>query len=112
MVRAETRGRGRAVPAGPVYYLALASFLLGNAAVVYINVLTIRVISGHPGLLVAALLVPAYWVMMSIAAAKAAYQLALKPSYWEKTSHGLSGNAPAAGSTAAAHPTAARSSAA
>lgn len=71
-----------------VYYVALACFILGNAAVVYVNLLTTRVIN-QPGLLGAALLVPAYWVMMSVAAAKAAYQLALKPSYWEKTSHGL-----------------------
>lgn len=89
----------------PVYYLALASFLLGNAAVVYINVLTIRVIN-HPGLLVAALLVPAYWVMMSIAAAKAAYQLALKPSYWEKTSHGLDADRVAAQVHVPTHPAA------
>lgn len=71
-----------------VYYVALACFILGNATVVYVNLLTTRVIN-QPGLLGAALLVPAYWVMMSVAAAKAAYQLALKPSYWEKTSHGL-----------------------
>ena len=37
----------------------------------------------------AALLVPVYWVMMSVAAVKAAYQLVFHPSYWEKTSHGL-----------------------
>jgi len=71
-----------------VYYVALACFILGNAAVVYVNLLTTRVIN-QPGLLGAALLVPAYWVMMSVAAAKAGYQLVFKPSYWEKTSHGL-----------------------
>ena len=75
-----------------VYYLALACFLLGNIAVVYINLLTTRVMN-LPHLLAAAFLVPAYWVMMSIAAAKAAYQLVVKPSYWEKTSHGLLGSA-------------------
>jgi cellulose synthase/poly-beta-1,6-N-acetylglucosamine synthase-like glycosyltransferase len=75
-----------------VYYLALACFLLGNIAVIYINLLTTRVIN-LPHLLGAAFLVPVYWVMMSIAAAKAAYQLVVRPSYWEKTSHGLSGSA-------------------
>lgn len=64
-------------------------FVLGNAVVVYVNVLTTRVI-GRPGLLWSALLVPAYWLMMSIAAVKAGYQLIFNPSYWEKTSHGLS----------------------
>jgi hypothetical protein len=42
------------------------------------------------GLIVPALLIPAYWLMMSIAAYKALWQLITKPFYWEKTSHGLS----------------------
>ena len=37
----------------------------------------------------AALTVPVFWVMMSIAAAKGCYQLVRNPSYWEKTFHGL-----------------------
>ena len=40
-------------------------------------------------LLTAALTVPAFWLMMSIAAAKGLYQLVRNPSYWEKTFHGL-----------------------
>ena len=40
-------------------------------------------------LLVQALLVPVYWVMMSVAAMKALLQLVISPSYWEKTMHGL-----------------------
>ncbi len=36
-----------------------------------------------------ALLSPAYWMLMSIAAWKAAYQLVRRPHYWEKTRHGL-----------------------
>ncbi len=71
-----------------VYYVALTCFVFGNAAVIYVNVLTTQVIN-QPNLLKAGLLVPAYWVMMSIAAVKAAFQLIFKPSYWEKTSHGL-----------------------
>ncbi|WP_298582659.1 glycosyltransferase [uncultured Kocuria sp.] len=71
-----------------VYYFALACFMIGNAAVIYVNLLTTRVIN-KPTLLGAALLVPGYWVMMSVAAVKAAYQLVFNPSYWEKTSHGL-----------------------
>lgn len=38
----------------------------------------------------AALLMPAYWVMMSVAAWRALLQLFLRPSFWEKTEHGLS----------------------
>jgi cellulose synthase/poly-beta-1,6-N-acetylglucosamine synthase-like glycosyltransferase len=71
-----------------VYYLALACFVIGNAAVIYVNALIARVMN-RPALLGAALLVPVYWVMMSVAAVKAAYQLVFQPSYWEKTAHGL-----------------------
>jgi hypothetical protein len=41
------------------------------------------------GLLLAALSVPLFWLMMSIAAAKGAYQMIRQPSFWEKTYHGL-----------------------
>jgi cellulose synthase/poly-beta-1,6-N-acetylglucosamine synthase-like glycosyltransferase len=73
-----------------VYYIALFCFLIGNAAVVYMNLVTTRIM-GRPGLMAAALAVPLYWVMMSAAAAKAVFQLVCTPFYWEKTSHGLSG---------------------
>jgi len=33
--------------------------------------------------------VPFYWVLMSLAAAKAVLQLVRQPTYWEKTTHGL-----------------------
>ncbi|PIE26898.1 MAG: N-acetylglucosaminyltransferase [Micrococcales bacterium] len=75
---------------GWVYYIALICLVGGNAAVVYMNVLTVRV-SDKPELLFAALTTPLYWVMMSLAGVKAAYQLICQPSYWEKTTHGLFG---------------------
>ena len=40
-------------------------------------------------LIIPALTVPAYFAMMSVAAAKGLYQLIRSPSYWEKTFHGL-----------------------
>jgi hypothetical protein len=43
----------------------------------------------------AALLVPVYWLMMSFAAWRALYQLATRPSFGEKTDHGLSAGAKA-----------------
>lgn len=43
----------------------------------------------------AALLVPVYWLMMSFAAWRAVYQLITRPSFWEKTDHGLSAGAKA-----------------
>lgn len=36
-----------------------------------------------------ALVAPLYWVLMSIGAWKGFTQLFTKPSYWEKTVHGL-----------------------
>ncbi|MBO5688833.1 MAG: glycosyltransferase [Lentisphaeria bacterium] len=40
-------------------------------------------------LLPSAVLMPFYWVMISLAAWKGAWQLVTKPFYWEKTRHGL-----------------------
>jgi glycosyltransferase involved in cell wall biosynthesis/O-antigen/teichoic acid export membrane protein len=38
-------------------------------------------------------LIPVYWLLISIAAVKAFYQLLVKPYYWEKTHHGLEASA-------------------
>jgi len=35
------------------------------------------------------LIVPVYWMLMSVAGWKGAAQLITKPFYWEKTEHGL-----------------------
>ncbi|GAB2556634.1 glycosyltransferase [Nocardia heshunensis] len=74
-------------PAG-VYYPALLALVLGNAATVYMNLLSCRE-NDRPDLLVACLLSPAYWLLMAIAASKGCWQLLRNPSYWEKTFHGL-----------------------
>ncbi len=73
----------------PVYYAGILAWALGNFVVVYMMVVSAR-ISRRPELLVSALLAPLYWIMMSIAATKAAIQLVIAPSFWEKTTHGLS----------------------
>jgi hypothetical protein len=52
------------------------------------NLITLRE-DDRADLLGAALTVPAFWLMMSVAAAKGCYQLIRSPSYWEKTAHGL-----------------------
>jgi len=72
----------------PIYYLGLVSWAFGNFLLVYATVMSVR-ISKRDQLLVAALLVPIYWVMMSMAAIKAVFQMIWAPSYWEKTVHGL-----------------------
>ena len=43
----------------------------------------------------AAVLTPAYWLLMSAAAYIALWQLATRPHFWEKTAHGLSAGADA-----------------
>jgi cellulose synthase/poly-beta-1,6-N-acetylglucosamine synthase-like glycosyltransferase len=72
----------------PFYYVGLFCLIFGNATVIYLNVLSVRTMD-RPDLLGTALLSPGYWAMMSLAGAKAAWQLVFKPSYWEKTTHGL-----------------------
>ncbi len=71
-----------------IYFPALLALVLGNAATLYMNMIALRE-DDRADLLVAALTVPAFWLMMSIAAAKGLYQLIRNPSYWEKTFHGL-----------------------
>jgi cellulose synthase/poly-beta-1,6-N-acetylglucosamine synthase-like glycosyltransferase len=72
----------------PVYYVALFLWAVGDFLLVYLTVISCRLIK-HVELLSAALLVPIYWVMMSMAAVKAFWQLATDPNHWEKTVHGL-----------------------
>jgi cellulose synthase/poly-beta-1,6-N-acetylglucosamine synthase-like glycosyltransferase len=94
---------------GVIYYMASAELILGNFFFVYSNLAGVYWIirdleraedSLVPHRLVKyGILTPLYWVMMSIAAYKAAWQLVTKPFYWEKTVHGLdsSGGPPASG---------------
>jgi hypothetical protein len=71
-----------------VYYAGLFCLIFGNAAFVYTNIVAARQ-AGRPDLVIAALISPVYWVMMSLAAVKAFVQLIHAPSFWEKTVHGL-----------------------
>ena len=72
----------------PVYYVGLTLWAFGNFLLWYLTILTARH-TRPEGLVLAATLVPVYWVMMSIAAIKAMTQLVVTPSFWEKTAHGL-----------------------
>ena len=87
VVRRPTRGAEEIFPA-PVYYVGLVLWAFGNFLLWYLTVLTARHLRNE-GLVLAAVLVPVYWVMMSIAALKAMWQLVVIPSFWEKTTHGL-----------------------
>jgi hypothetical protein len=72
------------------YYLCLILLMLAAPLSVFAGLVT-TVAMGKPHLWWAAVLVPGYWMMQSIAALKALYQLFLRPAYWELTVHGLTG---------------------
>lgn len=72
----------------PILYVSAIGLFAGNFAVVFANIggcLQRRYFSGVKY----ALLSPLYFLLMSVAAWKALYQLVTKPYYWEKTRHGL-----------------------
>jgi glycosyltransferase XagB len=71
-----------------IYFPALSCLVLGNAATLYMNLITLRE-DDRADLMIPAFTVPVFWVMMSVAATKGVYQLIRNPSYWEKTFHGL-----------------------
>lgn len=72
-----------------VYFPSLIALIIGNGITLYLNLISLRE-DDRSDLLLAALTVPAFFAMMSVAAAKGVYQLIRNPSYWEKTFHGLS----------------------
>jgi cellulose synthase/poly-beta-1,6-N-acetylglucosamine synthase-like glycosyltransferase len=72
----------------PLYYVSLLCWAFGNFLIYYLTVISCR-IGRRSELLFTALVVPVYWVMMSMAAVKAFWQLAGARSFWEKTFHGL-----------------------
>jgi hypothetical protein len=73
----------------PIIYLAIFNLVVGNAMYVYLTMVAAAK-RGWFMLMPWALLAPAYWVLHSVAAYKAFWQLLLRPHYWEKTQHGTS----------------------
>ena len=84
---------------GLLYYISVIQLVVGNFIFIYMNLIgTYYVIrdcalkKSQPfsySLIRYGLLTPFYWVLMSVAAYKAFFQLFAKPYYWEKTHHGL-----------------------
>jgi cellulose synthase/poly-beta-1,6-N-acetylglucosamine synthase-like glycosyltransferase len=74
----------------PMYILYMAMFCLifGNFTYTYVHLLGC-IKRQQYNLVKWTLLLPIYWLMGSIAAYIALYQLVFKPHYWEKTLHGL-----------------------
>ncbi|MDZ7838027.1 MAG: glycosyltransferase [Actinomycetota bacterium] len=65
------------------------SLIAGNALMILLN-LSAAFSRKYYNLIPYSLLNPIYWILHSIAAYKALWQLIFRPFYWEKTSHGIS----------------------
>jgi cellulose synthase/poly-beta-1,6-N-acetylglucosamine synthase-like glycosyltransferase len=75
-------------------FLSLLNLLAGNGAFIFLSMLgPIR--RGWLYLIPYSLTVFGYWVLISIAAYRGAWQLLRSPFYWEKTQHGISRAVPA-----------------
>jgi cellulose synthase/poly-beta-1,6-N-acetylglucosamine synthase-like glycosyltransferase len=72
----------------PIFYTAVVTLVFGNLLFLYTFLLG-SARRGNHDLIKYGLLAPFYWLMMSVAAAKALGQLIGRPHYWEKTVHGL-----------------------
>lgn len=77
-----------------VLYMGLFNFLIGNALGIYFSMLAVFKRQKY-NLLIYCLFNPVYWMLQSIAAYKAFFQLISKPFFWEKTVHGISKRKPA-----------------
>lgn len=72
-----------------ILWLCLLNFLVGNALMVYLNMMG-PYKRGAFWLVGWAILNPVYWLLHSLASYKALWQLITKPHYWQKTEHGMS----------------------
>jgi cellulose synthase/poly-beta-1,6-N-acetylglucosamine synthase-like glycosyltransferase len=70
-------------------FLSLFNLLMGNGAFIFLSMIA-PIRRGWLYLIPLSLTAVAYWVLMSIAAYRALWQLVTRPFYWGKTQHGLS----------------------
>jgi cellulose synthase/poly-beta-1,6-N-acetylglucosamine synthase-like glycosyltransferase len=73
----------------PIGSLAAFNLVFANAALVYFGVVA-ALKRRYLDLVVSGVLQPFYWILHSVAAYKALWQLIYNPHYWEKTEHGSS----------------------
>ncbi|WP_417309585.1 glycosyltransferase family 2 protein [Devosia sp.] len=73
----------------PFGTMALFNLVVGNLFLVYFGVIA-ALKRRYYDLVPVGILLPAYWILHSVAAYKAFWQLIVKPHYWEKTEHGTS----------------------
>jgi cellulose synthase/poly-beta-1,6-N-acetylglucosamine synthase-like glycosyltransferase len=79
---------------GPLVLIALFNLVIGNGLMIAVNALAVGRRRTY-ALLPFVLLNPLYWLLHTVAAWRALYQLVRNPFHWEKTPHGLSEEAPA-----------------
>lgn len=72
----------------PVLVMSILTALIGNLTFIYLSMYGLMK-RGYYGFVVLMFISPLYWILQSIAAWKALYQLFVKPHYWEKTEHNL-----------------------
>lgn len=72
----------------PVLALSLVTAIAGNLTFIYLSIYGLLKRESY-GIVPLMFLSPLYWVLQSIAAWKALYQLLVKPHFWEKTTHNL-----------------------
>ncbi|MDP3794917.1 MAG: glycosyltransferase [bacterium] len=72
---------------GPIFFISVTSFLLGNALFTYFN-LVAAYGRGRYALVKYSLASPLYWLLLAAATLKGMLQLITKPHHWEKTKHG------------------------
>lgn len=72
----------------PIFYMALITLVIGNLLYMYYFMIG-SAYRGQWNLIKYVFIVPFYWLIMSLSAVYALYQLIVKPHYWEKTVHGL-----------------------
>jgi cellulose synthase/poly-beta-1,6-N-acetylglucosamine synthase-like glycosyltransferase len=73
----------------PIALFNLAVLALGYGVTAVAGIVAVST-RGLKALVAEALMMPAYWILISIASYKAMIQFALKPFHWEKTIHGIS----------------------
>ncbi len=71
-----------------VFYMAVTSLVFGNFFFIYYYMIGAAK-RDHWTIIKWVFLIPVYWLLVSVAATIALYQLIVKPHYWEKTVHGL-----------------------
>jgi cellulose synthase/poly-beta-1,6-N-acetylglucosamine synthase-like glycosyltransferase len=73
----------------PVVAIGLVDLIVGNAMMIYLSMVAVFR-RREWGLVLAAVLSPAYWLLHATASLRAVAQLVTRPHFWDKTEHGVS----------------------